>query len=299
MYTYLSQKQADNITRSASKRDALLIKLLLETGCTANEATGLRTADISENSVLIQDREIQLPRNLCSQLRKIAGSEYVFCTRQSPQLSARRVQQIVRTALRKAGVEDATPQMLRYTHIKQRLDSESLEQIAERLDLCMQRLHIVVGGLQPQIRETDSFTLPASGRDNLLVSVLQHTAATAQQISSLKATDLHKETLVVAGNEHQLPAPLAKALHELIDAHSSEYIFCTRQSPQLSARRVQQIVKKTLKKLDVQKTAQDLRYDWIASRAQQGMRPGVIAQAIGLSTQRIEEILGRMYGGAL
>lgn len=110
------------------QRDDLITQLLYESGCTVNELVNIRKADISDNSLHIRPKNARnkegrhvyisniLVKKIAAFSKANPGSIYLFSTRQSPQMTTKRVRQIVQGLCKKIGV-DAGPQVLRYTHI--------------------------------------------------------------------------------------------------------------------------------------------------------------------------------------
>jgi integrase len=108
----------------------LLLRLLYETGCTVNELVNIRTKDVSaeqciiriraENSRNHEYREAHVSQRLIHLISRPEGGElgeFVLSTRQSASMTTKRARQIVQSSCRSVGIEDANPQILRYTHI--------------------------------------------------------------------------------------------------------------------------------------------------------------------------------------
>jgi DNA-binding NarL/FixJ family response regulator len=184
--------------------------------------------------------------------------------------------------LKALNIEDTTPQVLRYTYIADQLaKGVSQKTIAKRLDLSVERMRIIAGALcQPE--GTLLRKLPRKGRDGLLVQLLAHTGKTSTELSELKKSEL---------DALDVPTQLREDVREYARTHSSPYVFATRQSPQLSSRRIQQIVKGQLRGYEYD-TPLSLRYVYVRRKAAQGESHENIAQQLGVRTQRIHEILG-------
>lgn len=123
MVEYLTQQQLQRLRELAkAPRDALLIEVQYQTGCSVSELINIKKADVASGRIRIQDRVCVVTPKLTEQLLSYAKthkSPYVFATRQSPQLTQKRVQQIVKKYLRKLSctLNKKTPHILRYTHI--------------------------------------------------------------------------------------------------------------------------------------------------------------------------------------
>lgn len=115
-----------------SKRDKLILHTLYETGCTVNEFVNLKKKDLiaDENKIIIRKdntkskktRIVKISKTLCRKLLKIThpadAKSYIFFTRQSKHISPRRIQQIFKRYLIKAGLPSyLTPQNIRYSSI--------------------------------------------------------------------------------------------------------------------------------------------------------------------------------------
>jgi len=116
---------------SKNNRDQLIIELLYETGCTVNELIYIERKDIDakNSSVKIKKKNARnkearqifvsggLLNKIVSFFDDSPASIYLFTSRQSKQITTKRVRQIVGKWCREIGIKDATPQILRYTHI--------------------------------------------------------------------------------------------------------------------------------------------------------------------------------------
>jgi integrase/recombinase XerD len=112
-------------------RDDLIINLLYHLGCTVNELVNIKVDDLdfkhnririrSESSRNKEAREVYLSHTLLSKIKEFLATgdnpEYLIFTRQSPQMTTKRVRQLVEEYCNSVGIKDASPQILRYTHI--------------------------------------------------------------------------------------------------------------------------------------------------------------------------------------
>ena len=123
MVEYLSQQQLKRLLDLAkAPRDSLLLRVQYETGCTVSELVGIARKDILDDRILIEHRPCFVSASLLRDLHRYLTthqSPYLFCSRQSPQLTSKRVQQIVKKYLRRLDpdIDKKTPHLLRYTHI--------------------------------------------------------------------------------------------------------------------------------------------------------------------------------------
>ncbi|RMF05540.1 hypothetical protein D6764_04530 [Candidatus Woesearchaeota archaeon] len=134
---FLTLKEWERIKEQPKNlRDQIIIELLYATGCTVNELVNIKVSDLSfekhevrigaESSRNHEGRKALIPSSLIEKiedyLREIHPGEeksrYLLATRQSPQITTKRVRQIVQKYASLAGVKDKNnPQILRYTHI--------------------------------------------------------------------------------------------------------------------------------------------------------------------------------------
>lgn len=236
---YLTKKQQKQIVELAPARTQILIKTLLETGCTTDEICNLKRSDVEKTSIRVQGRQTEISQELREQLLESKG-EYLFSTRQSPQITPRRVQQLVKKALKAIG-KDATPQLLRYAHIQEKSKEETPEQISKRLGLTKRRVEEIIGAQKEQTPITPT---KATDRDGLLYELIQETSCTATQAARLHKSDIRQNSLLLENREVQVSTSFAKRLLTHSKTHTSEYVFSTRQSVALTPRRIQQILKK-------------------------------------------------------
>lgn len=110
-------------------RDRLILLLLYETGCSITELINIKIQDIKprKKELIIkksirtnEKRETFISKNLLSLIKKYLKenknqSKYLFSTRQSSNITQKRVQQILGQYQIK-GIK-ITPQIIRYTHI--------------------------------------------------------------------------------------------------------------------------------------------------------------------------------------
>lgn len=120
-------------TLQKNNRDQLIIDLLYTTGCTVNELINIKIKDISfkeqtlaihsENSRNHEPRIVFLSERVSKQIKLFLSqdhpnnTEFLIATRQSPQMTTKRVRQIVQGLTKKSKLEKHNPQILRYTHI--------------------------------------------------------------------------------------------------------------------------------------------------------------------------------------
>jgi len=132
LISYLSIKELKGLIRiSKVLRDDLIISILYETGCTVSELVNIRIVDFDfeknrltiewENARNNQTRQVYISNNLIMKIKEYIKEnphrEYLFYTRQSPQMTTKRICQLVKKYCILSGLKEFTPQILRYTHI--------------------------------------------------------------------------------------------------------------------------------------------------------------------------------------
>ena len=260
-YGSLSPQEIENIKHHISdKKELLIFNLFSELGVTVSELVDLRVPqiDFSSRKLFLKDRVLTFSEILLQQLRAYvkenSPSDFLFFTRQSPKITPRRVQQILKQVSQRSGIE-VTPSSLRRAAVSKRLHE-----------------HIPVDEIKDffgfkQLRKKDFLTEDefrrlyssiSSERDGLLVSLLYETGMTPSQLKELKVDhiDISARTIRLLPDNRfsEQKFRVAKISKELAGRISgfvreyprqfSSYLFFTRQSSQLSERRIQQLLRK-------------------------------------------------------
>lgn len=114
-----------------NSRDDLILCILYNSGCTVNELVNIKIKDIDFKKGMLSiskdssrnkhSRRVFISPKVIDKIKKYidesTSSAYLFSTRQSPQITTKRVRQIVQNLCKKIKVTDVTPQIMRYTHI--------------------------------------------------------------------------------------------------------------------------------------------------------------------------------------
>ena len=128
---YLSIEQYDELVKHVSdKRDDLILGILYETGCTVNELVNVKIKNVdfkgsricfpSESTKTHKPRISYVSGSLIKKIKefiKEGSSDYVLSTRQSKQITTKRIRQIIQSYSAFVNIEKLNPQILRYTHI--------------------------------------------------------------------------------------------------------------------------------------------------------------------------------------
>lgn len=237
------------LTEQANKRDALIIKLIATTGITPSELVNLQVRDLrkqtlrirEENSKNSQRRDIALTaqvwRQLALHVATRKATDYVFSTRQSPQLTTRRVEQVFKDASQRAGVQ-VTPRDLRQAYLQQAAQTaRSDDELKELTGLKSITRKTTLSSTQTKKLLESKLTR----REHALVNLLLETAITTKEASRLHTRELKEQEIIVSGRHIPISSSLSSQLSTLAEQPDS-HIFCTRQSPKLSPRRVEQII---------------------------------------------------------
>lgn len=263
-----------------NKRDSLIFSILYKLGLTVSEIVSLRVSQLvlGQNKLFLEDRTLSLDsflvKKIESYLQDFNPKDYFFFTRQSPQITPRRVQQILKQVSRILGFE-LTPSSLRRQAIAKELaEKKDIEKIKEFSGLKNIREKAFL--TERQFREFE--TQVDVPRDNLLFSLFYETGITVSQLSALKVkdVDIKKSTLNIKQDSRfrlgsrkvTLSHDILKKLHSFTKNLSLEdFIFRTRQSSHLTSRRIQQIFNNHSQKLDIRikLTPQILRNSYLAN----------------------------------
>lgn len=143
---YLTKDELDSLVNvSEDVRNRIIIQLFFNSGCHVSEISKIQVEHIDFDRSLIHiqaentrnnvARTICISESVASDIHTYLQDEhrnegYLFRSRQSPSITARRIQQIIHCCAEKAGIQEAyatgkdgrnlyrvTPQTLRYSHI--------------------------------------------------------------------------------------------------------------------------------------------------------------------------------------
>lgn len=264
------------LTEQANKRDSLIIKLIATTGITPSELVTLQVRDLrkqtlrirEENSKNAQTRVVALTpqvwRQLALHIATRKANDYVFSTRQSPQLTTRRVEQVFKDASKRAGIE-VTPRDLRTSYLEQATKSARTDQELQELT----GLKSITKKSTLSSKQTEKLKSSLlTSREQALVNLLLETAITTKEASELHTQDIKGQEIIVSGRQVPISSSLSSQLLALAQQPDS-HIFCTRQSPKLSQRRVEQIIVRAGTKVGLSISTRMLRATAIARIAEE------------------------------
>jgi site-specific recombinase XerD len=159
---YLSFNQIQNLINSIKDmRDKLLVKILYETGCSLGELVNLKVSDIDENRIIITDPNTKKSR--ISRISQKLGKEIalfikgnnipkessIIFTKNSANISEKRVRQLLQNYAQELGYGKINPQMLRYYHIAHAYSNGVLiENISSQLGIKKLRIFQILSELK-------------------------------------------------------------------------------------------------------------------------------------------------------
>ena len=251
----LLYNQADHRTR-------LIIRLLWQAGLTPRELVSLQRRDLDTHARLLTirpettkhgtGREVKLSPSLTHALHTHTARkqprDHVFSTRQSPQLTTRRVEQLVKHASKKASL-DYTPRDLRNAYLRTAAtaakDDRHLKQLTGLKTITKRAV------LDKDQRDTLEHALESRpARTRGLIRLLLETGADLNDILNLRKHDLEGRQLTLDQDTITISPRLARDLERLA-AQTDTHLFRTRQSTQLTARRAEQLIGDTGKRAGI------------------------------------------------
>jgi hypothetical protein len=286
VHQILSNEELRRYLANATQRERLLVELILHTGCTISDLVALTPHACTARGIRIGTTYHKLPQQLRIALRAHAGKKYLFASRQGAQLTARRVQQIVRAIGERASIPRVTPHTLRRTAlVKAAKHGETQSTLAKRFSITERWVRETLGAVAPQ--PPKQMQLP---RDPV-VALLHETAATIPHLATLTTTDLRGTTLRIGPRSVELSEELAGTLRSA-NRIRTDALLTQRNGRAASERWLQFHVKKTLRTNSVLTSAHELRYEAIRVLAARGASVSELARALSLKEQRIAAILG-------
>ncbi len=126
-----------------------------------------------------------------------------------------------------------------------------------------------------------------------MIEVQYQTGCTVSELVAIRKKDVQQGSIVVGGRHCIVSEELTRNLKDYFRSHDSAYAFPSRQTPQMVPKRVQQIVKKYLLRVDgtlEHATPQILRYTHIAHALEQHVPLPAIRAQTGLGELRLAQI---------
>ncbi|MBN1792980.1 site-specific integrase [Candidatus Woesearchaeota archaeon] len=284
------------ISESISKniRDQLIFTLLLETGCSSQELTEMKPKDIefTTNSISIgqgaQRRTVKISKTLSLQLKYFTDKkkERLFSTRQSKGLTARRVMQLAKQHTKAFMRRELSTREIRKIYLGAKTTEASKEGGAEELkrEAGLRSLRTKESLSQEQVRLIRGRI--EDEQHKLIFDTILETGCRLSELVNIKAKDLDvkKDSIRIGKHTSKISQRLSLQLTGLTGKKQpNKFLFSTRQSPQISDKRVFQLVRDYAKKAGIQGVSpQILRNTSIAQAMEEGKDAKEIEQQTGI-----------------
>lgn len=239
------------LSRYFYEREKLIKAIFSELGLTVSELVSLKLEqiDLKKKTISLRNRILSIPAQLIHEIKsyidEFRPEKFLFFTRQSSQITPRRVQQILL-------LQKATPSQLRKQAISKKLEQGiPVDKVKEFAGLKLLD--------KKEFLTEDEFrafySSISSKRDRLIVSLLYETGMTLTQLSHLTVSSISKDfvelipdTRFSSSQERvcRISTSLSKSIQQYISQDlisRSSYLFQTRQSTRISERRIQQLLK--------------------------------------------------------
>ena len=295
----LLKKLSKNISNT---RNQLIFRLLLETSCTLHELISLEPNAFKFTDCHLflgkkgKKRKIILPLELSLLLNKFLdkNKKFIFSSRQSEQLSPVRVEQIVKEISQKLVNKKLTPTDIRslaIKHIFSKTKSLPKTKMITGIKNLKERVYLTKSQIN-KIRNNIS-----KSQHLLIFEVLYETGCKLKELINLKLSDINFKdlTLTIKSDYTQynkkrtfsISKKLSLQIKEFVlenNLSQNEFLFSTRQSPQISDKRVFQILKKYTKLAGISASPRIIRNTSIAHSLQANKPKSEIKAKYGIQS---------------
>ncbi|MBN2142517.1 site-specific integrase [Candidatus Woesearchaeota archaeon] len=280
-------------------RDQLIIKLILETGCKAHELTEIKAKDIefTTDSISIgsgaKKRKTTISKELGNQLRHLANrqEEYLFGSRQSKKLTARRIMQLVKHQSKAIlGEELSTRDAIsiqRGRAFSKAKGAEEAKAIKKETGLKSLRTREILTieqekGVRKKIKDK---------LHQVMFDILLETGCLLSELVSIKSQDVDVKDRQITFSKIKFSKRISKIsqglslrLKDMVESLSQdEFLFSTRQSPRMSEKRAFQIIRGYARKAGIQGVGpQTIRNTMVARAMEQGISASEIQRQTGI-----------------
>ncbi len=179
-----------------STRDTLIFSILHELGLTISEIVDLKVLqiDFKNNTLNLPNRVISISESLINEINtymhKVSPTKYLFFSRQSPQITPRRIQQVLKNVSNILGYK-LTPSLLRKQVVARMIyEGKSSSEIKDFSGLKQVSTKYYLDNLEYKLL-LENIT---DDRDRLLVSFIYETGISAKQIVDLTFSDVFNKT---------------------------------------------------------------------------------------------------------
>ncbi|MFP4523859.1 MAG: tyrosine-type recombinase/integrase [Candidatus Woesearchaeota archaeon] len=241
------------LTTHADQRTRLIARLLWQAGLTPRELVNLQRRDLDTHAQTLTIRpettkhgtgrtaklSTRLARELATHTQHKRSREHLFTTRQSPQITTRRIEQLIKKAAEEAGV-DLTPRDLRNAYLQAAAKTANDDEELKRLTgLKSARKQAILS--QEEQERLEKTLHKTSLRDKALANTILETGATLNDTLNLTGRDIKGRQLTLNQERITPSTRLARDLARLA-TRPDDHLFRTRQSTQLTPRRAEQII---------------------------------------------------------
>ena len=287
--------------RISNERDQIIFRLFLETGCSTQELISIKPEDFEFTTSSIRlgqgkkQRLVKLPPDLSLQLNSFISKEkeYIFSSRESKQITVKRVSQIIKAHSLKLLKIKITPSYLRKTHIQfSFIRTKSADKTKEQAGI--RNLTEKAYLLEEQIRDIRGQI--GNSQHLIIFDLLYETGCILKEITSLKIHDFEFTTnsLVIEARNtknnrkriSRISPELSLRIKEFVNESKlsgEDFLFSTRQSSQVSDKRIFQLIKDYAKKAGISGVSpQIVRNSSIINSMQSGKALSEIQEQTGV-----------------
>ncbi len=244
-------------------REQIIFKLILETGCTSKEITGLRKEDFEFTTCSMsigakkKKRTVKISLELSLLLNYFIGQEKgtgsIFSTRQSKSMSERRIAQLIGEKTLLLSGKEFTPREIRKLSVKAtfaRTKSLAKTKAITGIKNLVEKEHLTreqAESIASQIKEE---------QHSIIYQILLETGCLPSELVRLRREniDFHNHSIIFKAentrNKQERISKISKELSLQIKLFTEEsgksendFLFSTRQSGQISDKRVFQLVR--------------------------------------------------------
>jgi hypothetical protein len=200
-----------------------------------------------------------IQRHITAYIKQYKPKNYLFFTRQSPQITSRRIQQI----LNQYNIE---PQReLRKQQLLEQAKTHTAQELKKQFNISSLREKVILSE-----KEQEILLSHASQRDYCIINLMLETGITLQQLVTIKRTNLQHNTLRITTQDHrssqqQEQFTLSQSLSSALAQFPKNTFLFGAKNGHISGRRIQQLLKQYSSLIDKELTPQVLRNTFLAN----------------------------------
>lgn len=237
-----------NIAKAITQsRDLIILLVLFETGCKVKELLELKAQSISTNKIIFKSWDATISENLQRELKSYSTEnnmkfdDYLFSTRQSSQMTQRRIEQIIKSASSKIGTQFSARDIR-----KRRIANDKKKGISIPNRQKKTKTRIIPQG--KNLKEINKLPL-FNQRDKIIFGLIRKSACKISDLLCIKCKDVSQNSIKISGQKIRFRSSFIKTIKQATRGfYEEDYIFKTRQSENISPRRIQQIFRNYEKK---------------------------------------------------